>query len=76
MKAILLALSLTIPAYAQAPGVSIFDQSKNGLRSEESSIAKQAERLFEDGKLMGLDATKILIKTCLLYTSPSPRDRG
>ncbi|MFT6863442.1 MAG: hypothetical protein ACJAVK_002003 [Akkermansiaceae bacterium] len=62
MKVLLLALSLTIPAYAQAPDVTIFDQSRNGLRSEESSISKQAERLFKKGQLMGLEATAKLLK--------------
>lgn len=62
MKAILLALSLAIPAFAQAPGVTIFDQSRKGLRSEESSISDNAKRLFEEGRLMGLTATAEQIK--------------
>ncbi|MDF1714833.1 MAG: serine protease [Akkermansiaceae bacterium] len=63
MKSILIALALILPASAQSPDVSIFEQSRNGLRAEEKRIAKQAEKLFEDGKLLGLEATGELIKS-------------
>ncbi|MDA7907459.1 serine protease [Akkermansiaceae bacterium] len=63
MKSILIALALILPASAQSPNVSIFEQSRNGLRAEEKRIAKQAEKLFEDGKLLGLEATGELIKS-------------
>jgi hypothetical protein len=63
MKSNLIALALILPASAQSPDVSIFEQSRNGLRAEEKRIAKQAEKLFEDGKLLGLEATGELIKS-------------
>ena len=63
MKSILIALALILPASAQSPNVSIFEQSRNGLRAEEKRIAKQAEKLVEDGKLLGLEATGELIKS-------------
>ena len=63
MKPILIALTLIIPAYAQGLGVSIFEQSRNGLRAEETRISKQAEKLFQDGKLLGLEAIGELIKS-------------
>ena len=63
MKIILIALALFIPAYAQGPGVSIFEQSRNGIRAEEARIRKQAEKLFQDGKLLGLETIGELIKS-------------
>ena len=54
MKTIFVALTLIIPSYAQGPGVSIFEQSRNGIRAEETRISKHAEKLFQDGKLLGL----------------------
>ncbi len=66
MKTIFIALTLIVPAYAQGPGVSIFEQSRNGIRAEETRIRKQAEKLFQDGKLLGLEAIGELIK------SPAP----
>ncbi|MEN8681669.1 MAG: serine protease [Akkermansiaceae bacterium] len=63
MKSNLIALALILSASAQSPDVSIFEQSRNGLRAEEKRIAKQAEKLFEDGKLLGLEATGELIKS-------------
>ncbi|MFT6181363.1 MAG: hypothetical protein ACJAQT_004586 [Akkermansiaceae bacterium] len=67
MKIILLALTLTLPAHAQAPGVSIFEQSRNGLRSEKQTIGKEAEALLKNGKLIDFKATEKLIK------NPSPQ---
>ncbi len=66
MKTIFIALSLIIPSFAQGPDVSIFEQSRNGMRAEEKRIGKQAEKLLEDGKLLGIEATGELIK------SPAP----
>ena len=63
MKTIFVALTLIIPSYAQGPGVSIFEQSRNGIRAEETRISKQAEKLFQDGKLLGLEAIGELIKS-------------
>lgn len=66
MKTILTALTLIAPVFAQGPDVSIFEQSRNGMRAEEKRISRQAEKLFEDGKLLGLKATGELIR------SPAP----
>ena len=63
MKTILIALSLIIPASAQGTGVSIFEQSPKGMRAEEKQISKQAQKLFDDGKLLGLKTIGELIKS-------------
>ena len=63
MKTILIFFTFLISVYAQGPGVSIFEQSRNGIRDEENKISKQAEKLFQDGKLLGLEATGKLIKS-------------
>ena len=63
MKTILIFFTFLISVYAQGPGVSIFEQSRNGIRDEENKISKQAEKLFQNGKLLGLEATGELIKS-------------
>lgn len=75
MKAFLLVLSLTLPLSAQAPDVAIFDQSAKGLRAEEEAIGKQAERLLEEGKLIGLDATVELLKNPLPQALDLPQPK-
>lgn len=64
MKALLptLALALSPALHAQAPGVEIFEQSRNGLQKEEIAIADQAKALFADKKLLTLDAAFALIE--------------
>ena len=63
MKTILIFFTFLVSVHAQGPGVSIFEQSRNGIRDEEKKISKQAEKLFQDGKLLGLKATGELIKS-------------
>ncbi len=63
MKFLFLAFTLTLPIHAQAPGVTIFEQSRTGLRSEDLTISKQVEVLLEEGKLMSLEKIKISLKS-------------
>ena len=37
---------------------------------------KENQGKVEAGKAYNLDDASAIIKACLLYTSPSPRDRG
>lgn len=75
MKVIFLALALALPAHAQAPGVSIFEQSRNGLRTEKAAIGKKAETLLKDGKLIGLQETEEFLKkpTPQALNLPAPK---
>lgn len=57
MKSAFIALALTSSVYAQAPGVSIFEQSRDGLRAEQTLVANQTKELFGKKKLLSLKAT-------------------
>ena len=43
--------------------------------SKETSLGIQIKNTINDGKLVSNETTIELIKHCLLYTSPSPRDQ-
>ena len=49
-------------------GIELLDQSRNGI--VDARVLKERQQLAEDGVVTILAA----ISTCLLYTSPSPRD--
>ena len=46
------------------------------LFASNSLLDKSADDVVEEGLLTAKDKTTIMIMGCLLYTSPSPRDRG
>ncbi|MDB4639942.1 hypothetical protein OAE58_02705, partial [Akkermansiaceae bacterium] len=52
MKRIFLLLALTAKLAAQAPGVPIFDQSKEGLKAEDQNIGAKAEKFLEEKKAL------------------------
>ena len=47
VRSILLLILLSVVAWAQAPGVQIVDQSKEGLKSEENAIIEQLKPMVE-----------------------------
>ena len=53
---------LTFPAFGQAPGVEIFDQSRGGLSRESKLLSVQAEKIAEEGGFLSLEKTNELIK--------------
>lgn len=66
MKSLLLAFTLVLPLHAQAPGVTIFEQSRTGIRNEEKAISDQMEALIKDGTFPKLETIQAGLKT------PSP----
>ena len=62
MKLLLLALLFPATLYSQAPGVSIVDQSRDGLKEEETAISKQVERLMGENQFPLLEDTRAGLK--------------
>lgn len=54
--------AFTALAYAQAPGVPIFDQSRESLRKESARIGKKAVILLEKGEVLTHESVKIAMK--------------
>lgn len=63
MKHLLLAFSLILPAHAQAPGVTIFEQSRTGIRNEEKAISKQMEALIKEDNFPKLETIQATLET-------------
>ncbi|MDB4271225.1 serine protease [bacterium] len=62
MKRIFLLLALTAKLAAQAPGVPIFDQSKEGLKAEDQNIGAKAEKFLEEKKALSHEEVVAEIK--------------
>lgn len=73
MKQGLLVFALSVvTSHAQAPGVSIEEQSPRGVKAEQSELSRQARELFEAGQLLSLEATTELIDSPLAVALKLP----
>jgi seryl-tRNA synthetase len=48
----------------------------DALKQQRNSSSKEIGALMQAGNTAEAEERKTYVKTCLLYTSPSPRDRG
>ena len=62
MKPILLSITLALPLLGQAPDTPIFEQSRNGLREEQTAISEQTKKLHGTEKLLSLKVTVKLLE--------------
>jgi len=62
MKSLLFLLAIALPLHGQAPGTSIFEQSREGLRTEQGAISDQTKKLHRDKKMLSLEATVKLLE--------------
>ena len=72
--AAIVALALREGATAFVVGLPL---DRDGSETEQSGLSRAfAARLADVAALLVRDATTVVLWDCLLYTSPSPRDRG
>lgn len=77
MRSLLLALLFPAALHAQAPGVEIVEQSRDGLQREKQAIADQVKKLAEAGELWALEEVKSALErpTPAEISLPSPRSK-